>query len=60
MTALAGDHIKVILDDSGGTPRTFDDGDISMVDLGQTYTQHEVTGFGDAARILSTGSCNLR
>ena len=55
MTALAGDHIKVIMDDSGGTPRTFDDGDISMVDLGQTYTQHEVTGFGDAAQNFING-----
>ena len=45
--ALAGDHITVIMDDSGGTPRTFADGDISSVDAGMTYDQHDVTGFGD-------------
>lgn len=55
MTALAGDHIKVIMDDSGGTARTFDDGDINMVDLGQTYAQHEVTGFGDDAQNFING-----
>lgn len=55
MTALAGDHIVVIMDDSGGTPRTFADGDISMVDLGMTYAQHEVSGFGDAAQNFING-----
>lgn len=43
--ALAGDHISVILDDSNGTARTFACGDIVSVDLGQTYDQHDVTGF---------------
>lgn len=55
MTALAGDHIVVIMDDSAGTPRTFDDGDINMVDLGMTFAQHEVTGFGDAAQNFING-----
>ena len=53
--ALAGDHIIVIMDDSGGTPRTFADGDISSVDLGLTYDQHDVTGFGDAAHNFVNG-----
>jgi hypothetical protein len=55
MTALAGDHIKVIMGDAGGTPRTFDDGDISSVDLGLTFKQHEVTGFGDEAQRFING-----
>lgn len=55
MTALAGDHIRVAMDDSSGTLRTFADGDISMVDLGLTYTQHDVTGFGDAAQKFING-----
>lgn len=49
MTALAGDHIVVKMDDSGSTERTFANGDITSVDLGMTNKQHEVTGFGDAA-----------
>jgi hypothetical protein len=53
--ALAGDHVVVILDDSGGTPRQFADGDITSVDLGQTYDQHDVTGFGDAAHNFING-----
>lgn len=46
--ALAGDHVVVKLDDTGGTPRQFANGDITSVDLGQTYDMHDVTGFGDA------------
>jgi hypothetical protein len=53
--ALAGDHIVVIMDDSGGTPRTFADGDIISVDLGQTFDQHDVTGFGDAVHNVVNG-----
>jgi len=53
--ALAGDHIIVIMDDSGGTPRTFADGDISSVDLGLTYAQHDVSGFGQAAQNFING-----
>ena len=45
--ALAGDHVKVMMDDGSGTLRTFADGDITSVDLGLTYQQHDVTGFGD-------------
>jgi len=55
MTALAGDHIVVKMTDNGSTERTFADGDISSVDLGMTYTQHEVTGFGDAAKNFING-----
>jgi hypothetical protein len=53
--ALAGDHIIVKLDDSGGTPRQFAAGDISSVDLGLMYTQHDVSGFGDAAQHFING-----
>lgn len=53
--ALAGDHINVIMDDSGGTPRQFADGDISSVDLGLTYAQHDVSGFGQAAQNFING-----
>jgi hypothetical protein len=53
--AIAGDHVVVKLDDSGGTPRQFADGDISSVDLGQTLDQHDVTGFGDAAHRVING-----
>jgi hypothetical protein len=53
--ALAGDHVKVIMDDSGGTPRTFDDGDIISVDVPLTYDQHDVTGFGDDVHNMIQG-----
>jgi len=53
--ALAGDHVIVKLDDSGGTPRQFADGDITSVDLGMTYDQHDVTGFGDAVHRVING-----
>jgi hypothetical protein len=53
--AIAGDHVRVKMDDSGGTLRTFDDGDISSVDLGLTNDQHDVTGFGDAAHNFVNG-----
>jgi hypothetical protein len=53
--ALAGDHIVVILDDSAGTPRTFANGDIQSVDLGLTFDQHDVTGFGDEVHKFING-----
>ena len=53
--ALAGDHVKVYMDDSGGTAREFDAGDITSVDLGQTYDQHDVTGFGDSVHNVVQG-----
>jgi hypothetical protein len=53
--ALAGDHIIVKLDDSSGTLRQFANGDITSVDLGQTYDQHDVTGFGDAVHRVING-----
>jgi hypothetical protein len=53
--ALAGDHVVVKMDDSGGTLRTFADGDIISVDLGQTFDQNDVTGFGDAAHKFING-----
>jgi hypothetical protein len=53
--ALAGDHIIVKLDDSSGTLRTFANGAITSVDLGLTYTQHDVTGFGDVAQRFING-----
>jgi hypothetical protein len=48
--ALAGDHVIVRID---GT--AFQTGDITSVDLGQTFTQHDVTGFGDAAQHFING-----
>ncbi len=40
---------------SNGRLRTFDDGDISSVDLGLTYDKHDVTGFGDAVHNVVQG-----
>lgn len=56
--ALAGDHVIVKLDDNGGTPRTFANGDIISVDLGQNFDQHDVTGFGDQAHNFINGQLN--
>jgi hypothetical protein len=53
--ALAGDHIIVKLDDSGGTLRTFANGDIKSVDLPLTNDQHDVTGFGDVVHKFING-----
>lgn len=53
--ALAGDHVVVKMDDNSGTLRTFADGDIISVDLGQAFQQHDVTGFGDEARHMING-----
>jgi hypothetical protein len=53
--ALAGDHVIVKMDDSGGTLRAFADGDIVSVDLGLAYQQHDVTGFGDPAKHVING-----
>ena len=53
--ALAGDHVVVIMDDSSGTPRQFADGDITSVDLGLTYAQHDVSGFGQAVQNVING-----
>lgn len=55
MAKLAGDHVVVIMDDSAGTPRTFADGDISSVDTGLTYDQHDVAGFGEAVHNVING-----
>lgn len=55
MTALAGDHITVKMTDTGSTERTFDDGDITSVNLALTFTQHDVTGFGDEAQKFING-----
>lgn len=55
MAALAGDHVVVKMTDAGSTPRTFDNGDITSIDLGLTFKQHEVTGFGDAAQKFING-----
>lgn len=57
--ALAGDHVIVKMDDSGGTLRTFANGDITSVDLGVTTDQHDVTGFGDAAHHVINGQLQV-
>jgi hypothetical protein len=56
--ALAGDHVVVKMDDSGGTLRTFDNGDIISVDVPLTNDQHDVTGFGDPAHKFINGQIN--
>lgn len=56
--ALAGDHVLVKLDDSGGTLRTFAEGDIMSIDLGMNFDQHDVTGFGDSAHKVINGQLN--
>jgi hypothetical protein len=53
--AISGDHVIVKLDDSGGTLRTFADGDIISVDLGLKADQHDVTGFGDQVHRVING-----
>ena len=53
--ALSGDHVIVKMDDSGGTLRQFADGDIRSIDLGQSYDQFDVTGFGDEAHQFING-----
>jgi hypothetical protein len=53
--ALSGDHVVVKMDDSGGTLRTFANGDVVSVDLGLWYDQHDVTGFGDAVHRVING-----
>jgi hypothetical protein len=53
--AISGDHVIVKMDDSGGTPRQFADGDIVSIDLGLTNDQHDVTGFGDAVHKFING-----
>lgn len=56
--ALSGDHVIVKMDDSGGTLRTFADGDIRSIDLGLTYDQFDVTGFGDEVHQFINGQLN--
>lgn len=53
--ALSGDYVVVKMDDSGGTLRTFDTGDIISVDVPLTYDQFDVTGFGDSVHKLING-----
>ncbi len=55
MTALAGDHVVIKMDDAGGTLRTFDVGDIVSVDLGQENDQYNVTDFGDQVNKVVNG-----
>lgn len=57
--ALAGDHIQVKLDDSGGNSRTFANGDIISVDIPLMNDQIDVTGFGDAAHSFINGQSNV-
>lgn len=56
--ALAGDHVVVKLDDSGGTLRTFANGDITAVDVPLSFDQHDVSGFGDEAHKFINGQIN--
>jgi hypothetical protein len=56
--ALAGDHVVVKLDDSSGTLRTFDNGDIISVDVPISHDQHDVTGFGSVVHQFINGQRN--
>jgi hypothetical protein len=56
--ALAGEYVVVKLDDSSGTLRTFANGDITAVDLPQSFDQHDITGFGDTAHHFINGQIN--
>ena len=53
--ALSGDYVVVKLDDSSGTLRTFDPGDIISVDVPLTYDQFDVTGFSDTVHKFING-----
>jgi hypothetical protein len=53
--ALAGDHIVVKMDNSGGTLQTFPNGDIISVDIPYASDQHDVTGFGDSTHKVING-----
>ena len=53
--AISGDHVIVKMDDSGGTPRQFADGDITSVDLPLTNDQFDVAGFGDPVHKFING-----
>src|SRR5512140_764855 len=53
--ALAGEFVVVKMDDSGGTLRTFANGDITSVDVPLTYDQFDVTGFSDVAHHFING-----
>jgi hypothetical protein len=53
--AISGDNVIVKMDDSSGTLRTFDDGDIISVDLGLKFDQFDVTGFGDDVHNMING-----
>ncbi len=52
--AIAGDHVIVKLG-APGDLKQFASGDITSVDLGQTFDQHDVTGFGDAVHRVING-----
>lgn len=53
--ALSGDYIVVKMDDSGGNPQTFDEGDITSIDLGLTNDQYDVSGFGSGVHNMING-----
>jgi len=56
--ALSGDHVLVKLDDASGTLRTFANGDVRSIDLGLSFDQQDVTGFGDAGHKFINGQMN--
>ena len=53
--ALAGENVVVKLDDSGGTLRTFANGDILGIELPMANDQYDVTGFGDTVHHFING-----
>ena len=53
--ALAGDHILVRMNDAGGTPREFIQGEITAIDLPVSVDQSEETGFGDDVHHMING-----
>jgi len=53
--AVAGEYVVVRMTDAGGTQRQFNNGDVTSVDLGTTFDQFDVAGFGDLAHKFING-----
>lgn len=56
--AVSADYAIVKLDDAGGTPRQFADGDIASVDIGNNLDEMDVSGFGQEVHSVIYGQIN--
>jgi hypothetical protein len=54
MSKLTGEHIVVLLDDSGGSPQDVST-DVESVDIPDEYDEVEMTGFSDGAHNSTAG-----